>query len=131
MRVFLLVLAGFLGGIFGGMGMGGGTLLIPLLLYMCGLPQHTAQSVNMAAFIPMALVALGIHSKKGLVDYKRVWPIVIAASLAGAGGAFLAVRARPELLTKLFGGFIALLGVYQLAGAGKGRTNRKGRADGG
>ena len=125
MRVFLLVLAGVLGGIFGGMGMGGGTLLIPLLLFMCGLDQLTAQSINLISFIPMAAIALAIHSKKKLVDYKSVWPIIIPAALAGAGGAFLAQAVQPGFLTKLFGGFITLLGVYQLFALGKGNKKVK------
>ncbi|GHV00558.1 hypothetical protein FACS1894211_08150 [Clostridia bacterium] len=119
MRIFLLISAGVLGGIFGGMGMGGGTLLIPLLLYMCGLSQLAAQSINMVAFIPMAAAALAIHARKGLVEHKYMWPLILAAAAAGAGGAFLAVRVQPGLLTKLFGGFIAILGAYQLIGAVK------------
>ena len=34
MQIFLLILFGFLSGIIGGMGMGGGTLLVPLLSFL-------------------------------------------------------------------------------------------------
>ena len=72
MTVFLFVLFGLLGGIIGGMGMGGGTLLIPLLTIFLSIEQKTAQSINLLAFIPMALVALIIHFKNKMVMTKDI-----------------------------------------------------------
>jgi uncharacterized membrane protein YfcA len=109
-----LILAGLLGGVFGGMGMGGGTLLIPLLTVMCGVPQHTAQSINLAAFIPMAAAALFIHFKNKVIDVKGVWPIIIPAVAVSVFAALLAQNVDAVILKKLFGGFIALIGVYQI-----------------
>lgn len=53
----LLIVFGFLGGILGGMGMGGGTLLIPLLSFL-DIPQRTIQAINLIGFLPMSAVAL-------------------------------------------------------------------------
>ena len=64
--------AGVLGGVLGGMGMGGGTLLIPLLTIFYKVSQHTAQAVNLISFIPMAVVALIIHIKNKLVDFNKI-----------------------------------------------------------
>jgi uncharacterized membrane protein YfcA len=113
MEVFLSILAGILGGVLGGMGMGGGTLLIPLLIYMCGVPQHAAQSINLVSFIPMAAVVLILHFRNKLVDWREALWIMLPALFAGAGGALLAGVVRAELLRRLFGGFIVLLGLYQ------------------
>ena len=60
--------AGLVGGLIGGMGMGGGTLLIPLLSIFYSVGQHTAQAVNLVSFIPMAVVTLIIHIKNKLVN---------------------------------------------------------------
>ncbi|MBQ6692552.1 MAG: sulfite exporter TauE/SafE family protein, partial [Clostridia bacterium] len=57
MRGLLLILTGFLAGVAAGMGMGGGTLLIPALTLLLGVPQHMAQGVNVAAFLPAAAAA--------------------------------------------------------------------------
>lgn len=46
------------------MGMGGGTLLIPALTLLMGIPQRQAQGVNMLSFLPAAAVALYIHKKR-------------------------------------------------------------------
>ena len=60
MQIFLLILFGFLSGVVGGMGMGGGTLLVPLLSFS-DMPQKAAQSANLVSFLPMCCVALIFH----------------------------------------------------------------------
>ena len=56
MGFVVLFLIGFAGGVLGGMGMGGGTALIPLLT-LCGVGQAEAQAVNLLAFAPTAAPA--------------------------------------------------------------------------
>ena len=68
---WLFVIFGALGGILGGMGMGGGTLLIPLLTIFTNTKQKEAQGINLIVFIPMAVIALIIHFKNKLVLVKR------------------------------------------------------------
>ena len=65
--IFLEVLAGVIGGIVGGMGMGGGTLTIPILTIFLSYEQLQAQGINLIAFLPMSVVALIIHAKNHLV----------------------------------------------------------------
>ena len=72
MTIFLLILFGLLGGIFGGMGMGGGTMLIPLLTIFLNFSQKVSQGFNIFSFLVMAVFALIIHIKNGLVDIKSV-----------------------------------------------------------
>ena len=47
-----LILSGIISGIIGGMGMGGGTLLIPILSICLGFEQKQAQGINLLVFIP-------------------------------------------------------------------------------
>jgi uncharacterized membrane protein YfcA len=47
MSFFIYLLVGALGGVLGGMGMGGGTLLIPALTIFCEVEQHVAQAINL------------------------------------------------------------------------------------
>ena len=54
MSFIFYLLAGFVSGLFGGMGMGGGTVLIPVLTLFFGVEQHIAQATNLIAFLPMA-----------------------------------------------------------------------------
>ena len=113
MRFFVCLLAGLAGGVLGGMGMGGGTVLIPILTMFCGVPQHLAQSVNLLSFLPMAAVSLRVHARNGLLDTKNIlWMIVPATLLSALGGALVQGVAAGTLRVG-FGAFLCLLSVYQ------------------
>lgn len=114
MSAFWFVLAGIVSGIIAGMGMGGGTLLIPILSIFLGVEQRLAQGINLIAFVPMALVTLIIHCKNKLVDFKIGVPIMISGIIASIGGSLLATMISNNLLKKLFGGFLLLVGLWQI-----------------
>ena len=106
-------IAGVLGGIFGGMGMGGGTVLIPLLGIFYNVNQHTAQAVNLISFIPMAIVALIIHLKNNMIDFSRVAWVIIPGVLSCILGCYIAKSVTGDILARCFGGFLILLSIFQ------------------
>lgn len=110
MSVLWWVLAGVAGGVLGGMGFGGGTLLIPILTFFAGVPTRTAIWVNLLAFLPSALVSLLIHGKRGMVEKGTVCFLLAFAFL----GVFLALplvgKLSESLIEKAFGIFLILLG---------------------
>ena len=114
MNFIFFILFGIIGGIIGGMGMGGGTLLIPLLTLIGGLSQHLAQSLNLLTFIPMAIIALLIHSKNKLVNFKRGLLIVPPAIVGAIVGALLSTNTNENLLSLCFGIFLIVLGIWQI-----------------
>lgn len=107
------ILAGGFSGLLAGMGMGGGTLLIPLLTLFLGVGQHPAQGVNMLSFLPAALVALYIHRKEGRVALKTIWPIILAGMVGAVLGALAAAALEGAWLKKIFGAFLLFLGILQ------------------
>ena len=72
MNIFLQILFGVLGGFFGGLGMGGGTLLIPLLTIFLHFDQQLSQGINLLTFLFMAVFSLYIHSKNNLIVTKNI-----------------------------------------------------------
>ena len=114
MQVVLMIIFGLIGGLIGGMGMGGGTLLIPLLTILGGLSQHLAQSINLITFIPMGIIALIIHAKNKLVDFKKGLIIILPAIGGAVLGAILSTNTDEKLLALCFGIFLIALGVFQL-----------------
>ncbi len=108
---------GIAGGTIGGMGMGGGTVLIPLLSIALGLPQRLAQAINLISFVPMAVIALIIHVKNGLVETKGLWWIVLSGLFFCAAGCLVARWLEAPLLKKFFGGFLIALSVFQACSA--------------
>ena len=112
--IFWEIVAGVLGGVIGGMGMGGGTLTIPILTIFLGYEQLQAQGVNLVAFLPMSIVAIIIHIKNKLVDFKSTWLLAVVGCIFSLGGALVAVRLKNEVLTKLFAIFLIGLAIWQL-----------------
>ena len=111
---FLYFLTGAASGVLGGMGMGGGTLLIPALTVFFGLPQKYAQAINLVSFVPMAATASFIHLKNGRVVADGLAFIVIPAAITGAAFGFLAAAIDGDILKKLFGAFLVFLAVFQI-----------------
>ena len=118
-------LAGISGGLLGGMGMGGGTVLIPLLVIVLGVPQHLAQAINLISFVPMAVVALIIHVKNRLVKTSGLWLIILSGLLSCTAGSFIARGINAEALRRIFGGFLTVLSVFQVCSVVK-KESRKG-----
>ena len=111
MSFIFYLLAGFVSGLLGGMGMGGGTVLIPVLTLFFGVEQHIAQATNLIAFLPMAAFSLNVHKKKGLLKTDGVWWIVVPALLTSVAGGFVATVLSAGILRKLFGAFLVFLAV--------------------
>lgn len=111
MRIFLLILISSFSGIFAGMGMGGGTFLIPLLSLVFGIEQIICQSVNVLCFIILAIICSVIYIKNKLIDFKALICIAIPASLIAFLASMFALKIESSLLGILFASFIILIGV--------------------
>lgn len=116
--MFLSGVFGFLAGIVGGMGMGGGTVLVPLLGFL-DIPQRQMQAINLISFLPMSIVALGFHFKNKLVKTKNILYTIIPACVTSVGGAILAQHLDNKILKILFALFILFVGVRMLFGGKK------------
>ena len=114
MEIIWYIIAGLISGVIAGMGMGGGTLLIPILTIFFTVNQHSAQGINLLAFIPCAVVSLIIHIKNKLVNFKVALPIILIGLAASVGSALLAIKIESKKLQFLFGCFLLLVGLYQL-----------------
>lgn len=107
------IIVGILGGIVAGMGMGGGTLTIPLLTIFLGYKQLQAQGINLIAFLPMSVVALIVHIKNRLVDFKSTWLLAVVGCVFSLGGALIANNISNAILKKFFAVFLIGLGIWQ------------------
>lgn len=113
MAFIFYLIAGFFSGVLGGMGMGGGTILIPVLTLILGVNQHLAQATNVVAFLPMSAIVLPAHKKRGLLKTDDVWEIIIPALLTTVLGGLLMAALPADVLKKLFGFFLVALAVKQ------------------
>ena len=110
---YLYAIFGVLSGILGGMGMGGGTVLIPLLTIFLETSQILAQCYNLLAFLPMSIIAIIIHYKNKLINTNYLFFIVFFGVIFSLLGSFLANLMDKNLLKVLFGVFLIILSIFQ------------------
>jgi uncharacterized membrane protein YfcA len=96
---------GLLGGILSGLlGIGGGILIVPALVFIAGMTQHKAQGTTLALMIPpIGLLAAWTYWKQGYVDVKVAILICLGFFFGGLIGAKLAGVIHAAMLKKLFG----------------------------
>ncbi len=111
--IYLLILYGIIGGVLGGMGMGGGTLLIPLLTIFAGINQKESQGINLISFSLMAIISIIIHAKNKLIEYKVAIPIIISGVIFSVLGSIIANSLNSIILRASFGIFLVALGLFQ------------------
>jgi len=110
----ILILAGFLSGILSGMGVGGGTVLIPALTFFTQMSQKQIQGINLIYFIPSAVSAIYFHNKNKMIETDAVKKIVVFAVVGCVVGAFIAVNMDDEILRKIFSVFLFIMGINEI-----------------
>ena len=110
MKLFII---GLLSGIISGMGIGGGTILIPSLIFFSSLKQQEAQGINLIVFIPVAIVALVVHAKEKNIDFKYGKWIILGGIGGAIIGSIIAMKIEANSLRKYFGIFLLLIGIYE------------------
>lgn len=108
------ILIGMFSGIFSGVGMGGGTILIFLLTTFAGLEQHIAQATNLIYFVPTAISAIIVNFKDKNIDTKLGIFISICGIIGAIIGAKISVNTDVEKLRKLFGIFLAIIAIHEI-----------------
>lgn len=108
------ILAGIAGGIMGGMGLGGGTLLIPLLTVFLDVNGKQAAAINLISFIPMSIFACVVHAKNKLLDLKKALLIALPATATCTASSFFAQKVSAGALSKGFAVFLVCLASVML-----------------
>ncbi len=108
------VIIGLISGIVSGTGMGGGTILIFLLTFMCGIEQHIAQATNLIFFIPTSIVAIIVNIKNKNINLKTAVIISIFGILGAIIGANLSINTNVEKLRTYFGIFLAIIAIHEI-----------------
>ena len=105
------VLIGVFSGIFSGIGMGGGTILIFLLTTFIRIEQHIAQATNLIYFIPSAII---VNFKNKNIDTKLAIFVSIGGALGAIIGANISVNIEVQRLRRLFGIFLVTIVIHEI-----------------
>lgn len=122
--VLACLVLGAVAGFFAGMlGIGGGTLLVPILVMLFEQQQvtpdhilHLALGTSMAAIVVSAFVSLRTHHAHGAVDWPVVRLMTVGVLLGTALGTFIARLVSTQTLSVFFAVFIAYIAINMLVG---------------
>jgi uncharacterized membrane protein YfcA len=107
--IALLLLVGLLAGMLSGLvGLGGGVIIVPALVFVLGFSQHQATGTSLGILLlPAGIFAVINYYKKGYVDVKVVLLIFAGFLLGGYLGSKISMNLPEQTLKKIFA--VALL----------------------
>ena len=102
--VLLLVIIGLLAGILSGLiGVGGGIIIVPALVFFLGFTQKEAQGTSLGLLLlPIGILAVLNYYNKGLIDIKVVGVMAAAFLIGGFMGSKIALLLSEATLKRIF-----------------------------
>lgn len=113
LNTIILIIIGLLAGILSGfLGIGGGIIIVPALVYLCGFSQIKAQGTSLAILLPpVGILAFIEYYKRGNVDIKAGIIIAIALVLGSSLASKFVQDISPDLLRKGFAVFMIIISI--------------------
>ncbi len=102
--ILLLILVGLVAGALSGMvGVGGGIIIVPALVYVLGFSQFQAQGTSLGLLLlPAGFLAVINYYKKGYVDFKVVMIMFVAFVIGSWLGSKLSLSLTQDAVKKVF-----------------------------
>jgi uncharacterized protein len=102
--ILLLSLIGLIAGMLSGLiGVGGGIIIVPALVYFLGMNQYQAQGTSLGLLLlPIGILAVINYYNKGYIDVKVVGVMAIAFVLGGWLGSKLSLSLSEIMLKRIF-----------------------------
>ena len=106
----ILILVGLLAGfVSGGIGVGGGVVIVPALVFIMGFTQHQAQGTSLAVMIaPIGLISAYNYYRYGYVNVKFALILLITFFIGTYFGSLTAVHLPDKILKKAFGAILLI-----------------------
>ncbi|TNE76220.1 MAG: sulfite exporter TauE/SafE family protein [Bacteroidetes bacterium] len=114
--IYILIVIGILAGILSGfVGVGGGVIIVPALVYVLGMSQHGAQGTSLfILLLPVGILAVMNYWKAGNVNWKFGLIVAVTFVIGGYIGSKLALRLSPGLVKLIFGLVMAYVSVRMI-----------------
>lgn len=111
-----LLIIGLASGLLSSMvGIGGGTIIVPALVFLLAMSQKTAQGTSLAMLLPpIGVFAVMNYYKAGYVDFKIAGILCISFILGSYFGSKLALNLDESVLKRIFGVFLMIIAVKYL-----------------
>ena len=102
--VIILILIGLFAGMLSGLiGVGGGIIVVPALVFFLGFTQHEAQGTSLGLLLlPVGILAVSNYYKQGYIDIKVVAIMCLAFVVGGWLGSKLSLALPADTVKKIF-----------------------------
>lgn len=112
---FILAAIGFLAGVLSGfVGIGGGLLIVPALVFFLGMTQFEAQGTSLAMMLPpIGILAVINYAKTGNLNWKYALVLATVFIIGGYVGSKVTLALSPQLVKKIFG-VIMIIAAFKL-----------------
>jgi len=115
MQIALILILGFVTGVFSGLlGVGGGVIMVPAFTYIFHMSIQKAIGTSLAIIVPIALAGSLKHYMSGHVDIRILGFFLITALIGGWIGASFVSVIPASLLKKIFAVFLIVVAIYML-----------------
>lgn len=106
--LFLLLCIGLVAGIASGfVGIGGGMIIVPALVFGLGLSQHMAQGTSLAMMIPpIGILAVMSYYRAGQIQIEYAAVLAVTFVLGAWLGSKWALKINPAVVRLVFGAFM-------------------------
>ena len=113
---FVLVLIGIFAGVASGfVGIGGGIVIVPALVYVLGLSQYEAQGTSILLMLPpIGILAAMNYYKADAVNWKYALVIAVTFVIGGYFGSKLSLKLDASLVKFIFGVLMLLVAVKMI-----------------
>ena len=112
MKWLAIILLGISAGVLSGLlGIGGGTILVPLFIYVMKMDVHTATGTSLAVIIPTAIIGVVGHHFAGQIDWKAAVIVALLAAIGVYAGVKLNAMMPEQVLQRVFAVFLFFVAV--------------------
>lgn len=114
--IIILLLTGVAAGMLGGMvGVGGGIIIVPALIYFLGMNQFSAQGTSLALIMfPVGILGVLQYYKQGHVDFHMVFILAIGFVVGSFLGSKISLGLPQETVKKCFAVLMLLISIKML-----------------
>ncbi|HET6255114.1 MAG TPA: sulfite exporter TauE/SafE family protein [Puia sp.] len=109
--ILLLLIVGLLAGVLSGLvGLGGGVIIVPALVYLMKFDQHQATGTSLGILLlPAGIFAVWNYYQKGYIDVKVVFLIFLGFLVGGWLGSKISLNVSEHTLKKIFAVVLLLI----------------------
>lgn len=99
-----IILVGFAAGLCNGIfGSGGGTILVPAMVFMLGVKENRAHATAISIILPLSVISSFFYISNNLVDLRLTLKVALFSTLGGYTGSLLLNKCSEGALRKIFG----------------------------